>query len=138
VQSALGRSQLTKLERFVARRNELAARYRALLADVESLALPAAAPAGQRHAYHLFVVRHRDGAAARRRLYDGLRARGIMAQVHYLPVYRHPWYRRTYGYSEGLCPAAEAFYASCLSLPCFPTLSEGEQEQVAAAVRELV
>ncbi len=50
------------------------------------------APAGNRHAYHLFVVRHRDGASARRRLYDRLRARGILTQVHYLPVYRHPWY----------------------------------------------
>jgi perosamine synthetase len=138
IQSALGRSQLTKLEQFVSRRNEIAEGYRTLLADIDRLELPLAAPPGQRHAYHLFVVRHREGAAARRRLYDGLRARGIMAQVHYLPVYRHPWYRRAYGYAEGHCPAAEAFYSGCLSLPCFPALTESEQEQVAAAVRALV
>jgi perosamine synthetase len=122
----------------VSRRNEIAEGYRTLLADIDRLELPLAAPPGQRHAYHLFVVRHREGAAARRRLYDGLRARGIMAQVHYLPVYRHPWYRRAYGYAEGHCPAAEAFYSGCLSLPCFPALTESEQEQVAAAVRALV
>jgi perosamine synthetase len=138
VQSALGRSQLAKLERFVSRRNELAERYRSLLADVAPLELPPAPRVGQRHAYHLFVVRHRDGAAARRRLYDGLHERGIMAQVHYLPVYRHPWYQRTYGYQQGLCPAAEAFYAGCLSLPCFPGLTDDEQERVARAVRALV
>jgi perosamine synthetase len=138
IQSALGRSQLAKLERFVARRNEVADRYRELLGDVGQLELPPAAPAGHRHAHHLFVVRHREGPAARRRLYDGLRERGILAQVHYLPVYRHPFYRSAYGYVEGLCPAAEAYYAGCLSLPCFPALSEDEQERVAATVRLLV
>ena len=136
LQAALGRSQLAKLERFVARRNELAARYRELLGDLEQLELAPAAPAGHRHAHHLFVVRHRGGAPARRRLYDGLHARGVLAQVHYRPVYLHPWYARTYGYAPGLCPAAEDYYAQCLSLPCFPALSARQQEQVAAAVRE--
>jgi perosamine synthetase len=138
LQSALGRSQLAKLERFVARRNELAARYRGLLGDVGELELATAAPTGYRHAYHLFVVRLRAGADARRRLYDGLHERGILAQVHYLPVYRHPWYQTSYGYAQGMCPAAEAYYAGALSLPCFPALGDGEQEQVVAAVRDLV
>jgi perosamine synthetase len=138
VHAALGRSQLAKLERFVARRNELAGRYRELLGDLEQIELAPAAPAGHRHAHHLFVVRHRAGAEARRRLYDGLRERDILAQVHYLPVYLHPWYRSAYGYAEGHCPAAERYYAGCLSLPCFPTLSDRRQESVAAAVRELV
>jgi perosamine synthetase len=138
IQAALGRSQLAKLERFVARRNELALRYRELLGDVECLELAPAAPPGHRHAHHLFVVRHRDGAGARRRLYEGLHARGILAQVHYRPVYLHPWYMRTYGYGPGLCPAAEDYYAGCLSLPCFPALTAEQQERVAAAVCELV
>lgn len=137
LQSALGRSQLTKLERFVAARNRIAERYRELLGDLEQLQLAPAAPPGHRHAHHLFVVRHRAGAAARRRLYEGLRARGIYAQVHYEPVYRHPWYAQTYGYREGLCPAAETYYAGCLSLPCFPALSDEQLQSVAAAVREL-
>jgi perosamine synthetase len=138
IQSALGRSQLGKLERFVAARNAVADRYRAALADVAALRLPPAAPAGARHAYHLFVVHCRDGAPARRALYDGLRDRGILAQVHYLPPYRHPWYRETYGYAEGLCPEAELYYSSCLSLPCFPDLTDAQQDEVVAAVRELV
>jgi perosamine synthetase len=138
IQAALGRSQLAKLEHFVARRNELALRYRELLGDVERLELAPAAPPGHRHAHHLFVVRHRDGAGARRRLYDGLHARGILAQVHYRPVYLHPWYARTYGYAPGLCPEAEDYYTGCLSLPCFPALTAEQQEQVVAAVRELV
>lgn len=137
LQSALGRSQLRKLEPFVTRRNALATRYRELLGDLDQLELSPAAPPGYRHAHHLFVVRHRQGAQARRRLYDGLHERGILAQVHYAPAYLNPWYARTYGYSAGLCPAAETYSAGCLSLPCFPALSDEEQEQVAAAVREL-
>ena len=128
LQCALGRTQLAKLERFVAARNAIAERYRD---GLDGVGLPPEAPG--LHAYHLFVIQARD----RRALYDALRKRGILAQVHYLPVYLHPWYRRTYGYAPGLCPAAEDYYAGCLSLPCFPTLTEAEQDTVIVAVREL-
>jgi dTDP-4-amino-4,6-dideoxygalactose transaminase len=84
------------------------------------------------------VIRHRDGAAARRALYDALRERDIYPQVHYVPVYLHPWYAQTYGYAPGLCPEAERYYAGCLSLPCFPALTDGEQDRVIDALRELV
>ena len=134
LQCALGTSQLGKLERFTEARNAVAERYRDALRDVDGLRLPPAAPPGARHAYHLFVVWVRD----RRALYDALRERGILAQVHYLPVYLHPYYRETYGYAPGLCPEAEAYYAGCLSLPCFPSLTEADQDTVIAAVRELV
>jgi UDP-4-amino-4,6-dideoxy-N-acetyl-beta-L-altrosamine transaminase len=136
IQSALGSSQLRRLDAFVAHRNEIADRYRAALADVDALELAPAAPPGHRHAYHLFVVRCRDGAQARRDLYDTLRERGIFTQVHYVPVYLHPWYQRTYGYRAGLCPEAERYYAGCLSLPCFPGLTEGEQDLVVRELRE--
>jgi perosamine synthetase len=136
IQAALGRSQLEKLEHFVARRNKLAERYRHQLADVEQLELAPQPPPGQRHAYHLFIVRHRDGVDARLRLYEGLRERGIMAQVHYLPVYRHPWYQLTYGYRDGMCPAAETYHGGALSLPCFPGLTDDEHAQVVAAVQD--
>ena len=133
-QSALGSSQLKRLDAFVERRNEIAGRYRAALADVDALALPPAAADGHRHAYHLFVVWH----AERRSLYDRLRERGIYPQVHYVPVYLHPWYARTYGYAPGLCPEAERYYAGCLSLPCFPALTDDEQDRVIDTLRELV
>lgn len=138
LQSALGRSQLAKLERFVAARNAVADRYRELFAGVAGLRLPPAAPPGQRHAYHLFVVWFEGGREVRRRVYDGLREREVYPQVHYLPVYRHPWYRRTYGYEEGLCPDAERYYNGCLSLPCFPLLTADEQQRVVDGVVELL
>jgi perosamine synthetase len=133
LQSALGRSQLAKLDRFIAARNAIADRYRDELADL-ALELPPAAPEGTLHGYHLFAI-HTE---KRRALYDGLRERGVLAQVHFVPVYWHPWYRDTYGYGPGLCPAAEEYYAGCLSLPCFPALSEADQATVVAAVRALV
>ncbi len=137
VHSALGLSQLDKLGRFLERRNEIARVYSAGLGDLDQLTLPPDAQPGQVHGRHLYVVLHRDGGPARRRLYDGLRERDILAQVHYLPVYLHPYYRETYGYDPGLCPHAESYYAGCLSLPCFPTLTVEQQDTVIAAVREL-
>jgi perosamine synthetase len=138
VHSALGVSQLAKLDGFVARRNEIAARYRAALGDLSELTLAPEPGPGERHGRHLYVIKHRGGASARRRLYDGLRERGIFAQVHYLPVYLHPYYRDRYGLESGLCPDAEEYYAGCLSLPCYPTLSDEQQDAVVTAVRQLV
>jgi perosamine synthetase len=138
IHSALGRSQLQKLDRFIAARTRIADRYRETLGDLEQLVLAPAAPSGTRHAYHLFVIRHRDGAQARKHLFEGLRERGVHVQVHYLPVYRHPHYETTYGYQEGLCPEAERYYAECMSIPCYPGLTPEEQDYVIAAVRELV
>ena len=138
IHSALGHSQLAKLDRFVERRNEIARRYDEALAGVAELELPAPVPEGDVHAYHLYPVCHTGGAEARRALYDSLRERGILTQVHYLPVYLHPWYREQYGYGEGLCPEAERYYAGALSLPCFPALTDDEQDEVIAAVKECV
>jgi perosamine synthetase len=138
VHSALGISQLGKLDRFLKRRNELAARYRDRLGDVPELMLAPESGAGELHGRHLYVVVHRGGRPARRRLYEGLRERDVLPQVHYLPVYLHPYYRETYGYEPGLCPNAESYYAGCLSLPCYPTLTDHQQDAVIAALRELV
>ncbi len=134
IQAALGSSQLTRLEDFIVRRNEVADGYRAALAGADALTLAPAAADGDRHAYHLFVIHCRGGAPARRALYDALHAREILAQVHYVPVYHHPWYRETYGYASGLCPEAERYYAGCLSIPCFPDLSPDEQDTVVEAI----
>jgi UDP-4-amino-4,6-dideoxy-N-acetyl-beta-L-altrosamine transaminase len=128
LQAALGTSQLGKLERFVNRRNELADRYRRLLAGTPVL-LPPDAPPGWRHAYHLFAVRVSD----RRTVYDRLRAAGIGVQVHFVPIYRHPLYRDL-GLTPDRFPNTEAAYGALLSLPLFPGLTEDEQDTVVAAL----
>jgi UDP-4-amino-4,6-dideoxy-N-acetyl-beta-L-altrosamine transaminase len=129
LQCALGTSQLAKLERFVTRRNDLAARYRRLLSDVP-VELPPEAPAGGRHAYHLFPVR----VPQRRDVYDAMRAAGIGVQVHYVPIHRHPAYARR-GFAPEQYPETERAYAGLLSLPLHPGLTEADQDAVVAALR---
>src|SRR5690606_4519603 len=114
LQAALGTSQLAKLERFVGRRNELADRYRRAL-DGLPLELPPAAPAGSRHAYHLFAVQVDD----RRAVYDALAAQGVGTQVHYPPIHLHPLYADL-GLGPGSFPVAERVAERILSLPLFP------------------
>jgi perosamine synthetase len=136
VHAALGRSQLRKLDDHVAARNAVAARYREGLSGIDGLELPPQPAGNALHAYHLFVVRLREGTRARLGLYQRLFESDIRTQVHYIPVYRHPYYRSAYGYGPGLCPEAERYYSGCLSLPCYPGLTTAEQDRVIEVVRE--
>lgn len=133
-QCALGLSQLERLDGWIAARNEVAGWYRELLAGDERVALPPAAADGDLHGYHLFVVHVRAGAEARLAAFGALRAAGIGVQVHYIPVYRLPYYRDTLGYPQDDCPAAEDYYWGAISLPMFPAMTRADVERV---VREL-
>jgi UDP-4-amino-4,6-dideoxy-N-acetyl-beta-L-altrosamine transaminase len=124
IQAALGVSQLGKLERFVARRNALAARYHELLASLP-IDLPPTAPPGTRHAYHLFAVR----VPERRAVYDAMHAAGIGVQVHYVPIYKHTLYADR-GRSGAHFPETERAYDGLLSLPMYPALTETDQDRV--------
>jgi perosamine synthetase len=132
-QCALGESQLTRLDEFARARNQLAERYRELLHGVEELRLPVTAARGDRHAHHLFVVRFREGAARRRAAYEHLRAHGVGAQLHYIPIPTHGLYR-SLGYTMAGLPHAQSYYEQALSLPIFPAMSD---EDVQRVVREL-
>jgi dTDP-4-amino-4,6-dideoxygalactose transaminase len=129
VHAALVTSQLTKLDRFIERRNEIATRYRELLADLP-VELPPAAPPGWRHAYHLFPIR----VAHRRAVYDTMRAAGIGVQVHYVPITHHPVYRRR-GFVPTDYPETERAYAGLLSLPMYPGLTDAQQDHVVQTLK---
>lgn len=131
-QCALGLTQLRKLDGFVEARNEVAAWYRDRLPSIEEITLPAAATGAGRHAYHLFAIQ--VPVAQRRAVFEALRADGIGVQVHYLPIYRHPWYAQTFGYRAGLCPAAEEYYASAISIPIYPGMTKDDVERVARSL----
>jgi dTDP-4-amino-4,6-dideoxygalactose transaminase len=130
LQGALGLSQLERLDGWVARRNEIALRYRELLAGEERVELPPAAPAGSLHGYHLFPVCVRAGARARHAAFEALRGAGIGVQVHYIPVYRLPYYRDQLSYPQDECPNAERLYSGLISLPMFPAMTEADVERV--------
>jgi UDP-4-amino-4,6-dideoxy-N-acetyl-beta-L-altrosamine transaminase len=131
IQAALGSSQLTRLDSFIDRRNEIAQRYRDQLADLPVI-LPPAAPTGYRHGYHLFAIQVENRA----KVFAGLHERGIGAQVHYVPVHHHGVSQDLELPPEGY-PAADSAYAGLISLPIHPGLTAADQTLVIDAVREL-
>jgi len=137
LQAALGLSQLGKLDAFVARRRELAARYDRLLADLP-LTLPGA-QADAESAWHLYVVRLQLDRIklSHRQVFEGLRAAGVGVNLHYIPVHLQPYYRDL-GFLEGDFPQAERYYAEAISLPLFPLLSDEQQGYVVEQLRRLV
>lgn len=134
LQAALGQSQLQRLPEFLARRRALCARYDQALAGLP-LVLPWQAPATD-SARHLYPVLLAD-AETRARVFAEMRGRGIGVQVHYLPVHLQPYYRAL-GSSPGDCPVAEAYSARTLSLPVFPSLSDAQQDEVVAHLKEIL
>lgn len=126
---ALGISQLRRADEGLARRRDLAARYDAAFAAVPQVQPLAGAPG---HAYHLYVIQVPD----RKKLYDGLREQQIFAQVHYIPVHTMPYYQQL-GWQRGDFPHAENYYAHCLSIPLYPSLTDEQQQYVINSIREL-
>lgn len=130
--AALGSSQLKKLPRFLKRRRRVAALYSAAFAGDARIRLQSL-PTDRAHAWHLFTIQ--VPAARRRALYDFLHARGILVNVHYIPVHRLPFYRRR-GWENRRLPNAEAYYAGALSLPMHAGLTDADVRRVVKAVRE--
>ncbi|HTH08134.1 MAG TPA: DegT/DnrJ/EryC1/StrS aminotransferase family protein [Acidovorax sp.] len=138
VAAAMGVQQLARLPQFVQRREQLARRYHAALADLP-LVLPAIAPAGDVHAWHLYVVRLAPQARiGRDALIQGLSDRGIGTSVHYVPLHRHPYWRDRYQLTPEQFPHADAAYQAMVSLPLFTAMSDADQGRVIAALHELL
>lgn len=136
LQAALGRSQTTKLDRFVARRRDLADIYDAALASLD-VVLPWRDPQTL-SSFHLYIIRVSDDPAAlRRQVYDSLHRDGVGANVHYIPVYLQPFFRDL-GFAPGLCPQAERYYRTAISIPLHPAMSANDQAVVIEAVEKAV
>jgi len=133
---ALGLSQLKKLDRFLKRRAELAARYDRSLATLKPHVTIPARPTSGVAAWHLYAVQIDFSALQRRRgdVMRTLRAAGIGTQVHYIPVHRQPYYRKRYG--NLAMPGADAYYARTLSLPLFPSMKDSDVDRVVGALKQ--
>jgi perosamine synthetase len=105
----------------------------------ELLPAPDARP-GDRHARHLYILRLHPGRLRidRNRFFEELRARGIGASVHFIPVYHFSYYRERFGWHPEEFPVAEAIFQSSISLPCFPRMTHADVGRVIAAVAEIV
>lgn len=137
VQAALGSSQIKRLDAFVARRRQLAARYDEAFAS-DALTRPWQDPETA-SSYHLYIIRldSRRNAISHGDAYDRLRELGIGVNLHYMPVYLQPYYADR-GFRRGHCPDAEHYYAEAITLPLYPDMTEEQQDRVIAAVREVV
>lgn len=137
IQAALGLSQLTRLDTYVAARHEVALKYHQALSELP-LQLPH--QRGDTYSsYHLYVIRLKLDQIRKthREIFEALRAGGIGVNLHYIPVYRQPYYAQM-GFNRADFPAAEHYYAEAISLPMYATLTEAQQQQVIDTLRRIL
>jgi len=137
IQAALGLSQLDRLDGYVARRNEIASQYDADLAD-----LPIQLQRQHEDAYssyHLYLIRVKEdhGSHTQREVYDTMQAAGINVNLHYIPVYRQPFYEKR-GFVQGYCPEAELYHREVISIPIYPTLESGQYDHVVSSLGSML
>jgi len=137
-QSALGLSQLGKVDRFVTAREKIAKNYSQAFKDCKGLECPLPSSKDSKTAWHLYVIKLKgDLVLKRKEIFTKLRKAGIGVQVHHIPVYLHPYYQ-SLGYQKNLCPVAEDYYDAVISLPLYPSLTEKEQLEVITKVKEII
>jgi dTDP-4-amino-4,6-dideoxygalactose transaminase len=136
--AAIGIEQLRKIDRFLARRQEMAAIYTRELAGLP-LRLPAAPPPGSSHAWHLYPVRLLPGAPlGRDELIRRLAERGIGTSVHFMPLHRQPFWRDSCRLSAQRFPVADSAFAAMLTLPLYTRMSGADQQRVIGALHSLL
>ena len=133
--AALGLSQMQRLDKFVAKRHAIAKRYDQLLSD-----LPVITPlqhADSYSSFHLYVIRLKRAEISKtqREVYDTLREADILVNLHYIPVYRQPYFEKM-GFVKGYCPEAEQYFKEAVSLPMYPGLTPAQQDSVVTVLRE--
>jgi perosamine synthetase len=140
IQAALGKSQLQRIDSFITRRRAIAMRYDVALEDLKHIKRVHRAPSQrQRSGHHLYLLQIDYGAlgVTRADVMARLRAKGVGSQVHYIPIYKQPFYASRFPAAEVNFPVTEEFYQTALTIPCFPNLTDDEVGRVIAAVRAI-
>ncbi|QMV41654.1 UDP-4-amino-4,6-dideoxy-N-acetyl-beta-L-altrosamine transaminase [Cohnella cholangitidis] len=137
IQAALGASQVHKLDRLIQRRREIAEAYDRAFSNIPGLTIPYQLPQAD-SSWHLYVVRWDEGLVmgGRDRAFELLRSMNIGVHVHYIPIYRQPYYRKL-GYDREEYPNAEHFYRTAMTLPLFPQMSDQDVEDVIQSVLQV-
>lgn len=133
IQCALGCSQMKKLDRFLARRKEIVARYNEAFADCDNIITPYQL-SDTESGWHLYIVQVKN--CDRRQVFEAMREKGIGVNVHYIPVYMHPYYQE-HGYKNVHCANAEEIYSHIISLPLYPGLTSEQQDYVIDTLKSL-
>ncbi len=137
LQSALGLSQLNRLENILERRHKIAENYDNCLADL-GIQLPYQDPRNS-SSYHLYPIRVSDtkGGVSQKEMYYYLRDNNIFVNLHYIPIYRQPYFKKL-GFKKNYCPESEAHFKEVISLPIYPTFSDEEQKYVIEKIRSFL
>lgn len=133
IQCALGCSQMKKLDRFLARRKEIVARYNEAFADCDNIITPYQL-SDTESGWHLYIVQVKN--CDRRQVFEAMREKGIGVNVHYIPVYMHPYYQE-HGYENVHCANAGEIYSHIISLPLYPGLTSEQQDYVIDTLKSL-
>ena len=133
IQCALGCSQMKKLDRFLARRKEIVAHYNEAFADCDNIITPYQL-SDTESGWHLYIVQVKK--CDRRQVFENMREKGIGVNVHYIPVYMHPYYQE-HGYENVHCANAEEIYSHIISLPLYPGLTSEQQDYVIDTLKSL-
>ncbi len=137
MQCALGISQLKRIDEFTAKRKGIAEKYAEVFDGNPYFDIPKIRD-GSESAWHLYAIRLKENLWNRKKeIFEKMAEKNIHLQVHYIPVYWHPYYAEL-GYKKGLCPGAERFYKSEISLPIYPHLSDEDQDYVIESLMEVL
>lgn len=138
LQAALGSSQMNKIEDFLAKRRGIVEHYNIAFKEVVGLILPYE-KADRRSGWHIYVIRidNEIVKASRKEIFEALQAENIGVNVHYIPVYYHPYYKEL-GYKKGICPIAEDVYDTMITLPLYPSMSKQDIEDVINGVTKVI
>lgn len=138
LQSALGTSQMDKLEGFIDRRRSIAKKYNEAFKNLDGIKIPFEADYSN-SGWHIYVIKIDTEVlnVSRKEIFEALQAENIGVNVHYLPVYLHPYYKNL-GYKEGNCPNAEELYKKMITLPIFPGMTDEDIDDVVNAVKKVI
>jgi UDP-4-amino-4,6-dideoxy-N-acetyl-beta-L-altrosamine transaminase len=135
-QCALGISQLSRLDDFLEHRQAIARTYDRAFSGIENISV-LRPPADKEHAYHLYVLEidYHGTGITRKDFVEQLKMRGILTQVHYIPVYRQPYYRQKYHFRAEDYPVSERYYERAVSIPMYPGMSDKDIKKVISAIK---
>jgi len=138
IQCALGISQLEKIDKFLARRREIVKKYNKAFDDFEGIIIPEQLE-DTNSAWHLYVIQLEleKLTADRREIFKALRDKNLGVNVHYIPVYFHPYYQGL-GYEKGICPNAEKLYERIITIPLYPKMTDEQVEEVIKRTKEVI
>lgn len=138
MQAALGISQMKRLDDFILKRRNIVSYYNESLKDLDALNIPIEKNYSE-SGYHLYVIQLQLDKlnANRKEIFEALQAENIGVNVHYLPIYLLPYYKKL-GYKKGLCPISEEVYESIITLPLFPEMTMNDAQDVVCAVKKVL